>query len=106
MSQECASITGKSKRRFLFTKPAVAAHTTSYSVGKKVKVKLGSEGFNGLRIFKHSAHEGDKAVSPMHRPLLSGRIQLINISKTPSGIEYATFRLVAQCLNLPVCRPD
>ena len=82
---------------------------------------LGVPGGWGSRISGQSAHEGGKVVTPKHRPSLpqEGFLVLIsvrgwvspgatmrpeglshwNISVTPSGIEPATFRLVAQCLN-------
>jgi hypothetical protein len=67
-----------------------------------------------VRIFRRSTHEGGKVVSPTHRPPLppgvlifsearfhghsvAGRIK--SVSKTPWGIEPASFRLVVQCLN-------
>jgi hypothetical protein len=73
----------------------------------------------GSQISRQSAHEGGKVVSLTHRPPLPQEIFLVLISVTgwftpeplvwleglcqwkipltPSGIEPATFRLVAQC---------
>jgi len=75
----------------------------------------------GPQVSIQSAHEDGKVVSLKHRPLLppgntpgthfccrlsrpqchsaAGRIMSINTPMTPSGIEPATFRLVAQHLN-------
>ena len=73
----------------------------------------------GSQISRQSAHEGGKVVSPTHRPPFTPQeIFLVLISvrrwvhprtivrpeglcewKFPSGIEHASFRLVAQCLN-------
>jgi hypothetical protein len=97
----------------------------------KVKVKqshyrhwqaLRAPGGRGSQVFRQSAHEGGKVVSPNHRPPLPPRKDswvLISvrgwvdlraivrpkrlcqwkIPVTPSGIEPATFQFVAQCLN-------
>jgi hypothetical protein len=82
---------------------------------------LRAPGGRGSQISRQSAHEGGKDVSPMHRlPLpprnISGthfckrlvdpraiarseRLCQWKIPMTPSGIELATSRLVAQCDN-------
>ena len=79
----------------------------------------------GSQISRHSAHEGGKVVSPTHRPPFPQEIFLVHISVRglvnprtivlleglcqwkipvkPSGIEPATFRHVAQCLNRLRC---
>jgi hypothetical protein len=87
----------------------------------------------GSQISRQSAHEGGKVVSPTHRPPLLPRhyswYSLVRgwvnpsaimqpeglcqwkIPVIPSGIEPATFQLIAQCLNQlrhcvpPPCRP-
>jgi hypothetical protein len=87
---------------------------------------LGFRKVQDPRLSRQPAHEGDKVVSPTHRPHLPPlpqrrfpvltsirgwldpraivRLEGLSqwkISVTPSGIESATFLLVAQCLNQP-----
>jgi hypothetical protein len=118
----------KSERRTLLFRNSADQFYSSSNCKVKVKLScyrpeqvFGVPGGSGSRISKQSAHEGGKAVSPTHRPSLTPRrlLALISvkgwvdsrdtmrpeglshwkISVTPSGIESATFRLVAQCLN-------
>ena len=98
----------------------------SYSPNAQTKIKqfhhrrgqaLRVAGGWGSQIWRRSAHEGGKFVSPTHRPPLPppqevflvpifvrGWVRPVGLGQwkipmTPSGIEPATFRLVAQCLN-------
>ena len=89
-----------------------------YRSGQELKVPGGL----GSQISRHSAHDGGKVVSPRHRPPLPSRkyswysflleaestpgaivraegLCQWKILVTPSGIDPATFRVVAQCLN-------
>ena len=89
-----------------------------YRPGQAMRVAGGS----GSQISRQSAHEGGKVVSHTHRPLLPIRkyswysflleaestprdivrpeeLCQWKIPRTPSRIEPATFRLVAQCFN-------
>ena len=85
------------------------------SICKKVKQSmyrprqaLSVPGGWGSQNSRQSAHEVCKVVSPTHRPPLPPSPRAIvrpeglcqwRIPMTPSGIEPATFRLVAECLN-------
>jgi len=82
----------------------------------------------GSQISRQSTHEGDKVVSPTHRPPLSQEISLVLISvrgwidpratvrsegfyqwkipMTPSENEIATFRLQPQPLPQPTAPPQ
>ena len=78
---------------------------------KNLKLSLGLQEVEAPRISRQSAHEGGKVVSPTNRPplppirfpqyifLLEPGLSLWTIPMTPSGMERATFGLVAQCLN-------
>jgi len=100
-------------------------HIKGKGKGKAIRLQarqaLKVPGVWGSQISRQSAHEGGKVVSPTHRPPLPlGNIPgtrffrgWVNprtivrpeglcqwkIPTTTSGIEPATFRLVAQCLN-------
>jgi hypothetical protein len=89
----------------------VGLKQSHYRPGQAVRVP----GVWGSQISRQSAHEGGKVVSPTHLPPLpAGNITGTHfcwrlsqphghnqwkISLTSSGIEPATIRLVAQCLN-------
>ena len=104
----------------------VSTAVTSYKIMKslyRAGQALRVPGSRGSQISRHSSHDGGKVVSPTPRPplpppqeiflvLISAR-GYINpraivrpeglckwkIPMTPSGVEPATFCLVAQCLN-------
>jgi len=78
----------------------VKVKQSQYRPGHALRVPRGW----GSQISRQSAYEGAKVVGPTHRPPLPQEIFLVLISIRPegicqSGIEPATFRLVAQCLN-------
>jgi hypothetical protein len=94
--------------------PLISMETYIYP-SKGLDRPLGLQEAETPRISRQSAHEGGKAVSPTHRPPLSLgesprihfslRLSLIfrhcqlKIPVTPSGIDTATCRFKAQCLN-------
>ena len=96
----------------------VKVQQSHYKLGQALRVPGGW----GSQISRPSVHEGGEVVSPTHRPPLSPRknswysflleakstpgalvrpegLNQWKIPMTPSEIEPATFRLVAQCLN-------
>jgi hypothetical protein len=95
----------------------VIAKLSHYSPGQALR----DLGVSISQISRQSAHEGAKVVILIHRPPLPQEIFLVlisdrswidcsvivrqeglcqwNIPMTPSGVEPATFRLLAQCLN-------
>jgi hypothetical protein len=94
--------------------PLISMETFIYP-SKGLDRPLGLQEAEAPRISRQSAHEGGKAVSPTHRsPLSLGetrriyfslRLSLtfshsqIKIPVTPPGIETATCRFMARCLN-------
>ena len=97
----------------LYVSQYITVKQSHYRPGQALSVP----GDWGSQISRQAAHKGGKVVSPMHRPPLPpGNISLwgwVNpraivrseglcqwkIPVTPSGIEPATFWLVAHCLN-------
>ena len=96
----------------------VKVKQSHYRPGQALRVPGGW----GSQISRHSAQEGGKVVSPTHWPSLPPKkysrypflldaestpgaivrpegLYQWKIPMTPSGIEHASFRLVAQCLN-------
>jgi len=98
----------------LLSKVKINIKQSHYRTGQPLRVPGGW----GSQISRQSAHEGGKVVSPTHRPLLpppppprnipgtyffrgwvNPRVIVRPEGLTPSGIEHATFRFVAQCRN-------
>ena len=92
---------------YIFLKPSL------YRPGQALRAPVG----RGSQISKQLAHKCDKFVRRLYSPgnipgthfcqrlsqpqghSAAGRIMSKKVPMTPSGIEPATFRLVAQCLN-------
>jgi hypothetical protein len=106
---------GRGEFHFLFLRKITPYHwwkvkQSHYRPGQALRVP---EGWSS-QISRQSAHEGGKVVSRTHRPPLPHSVRgWINLRATvrpevlcrwrtpmtPSEIEPATFRLIAQCLN-------
>ena len=101
----------------MFIEVKVKVKQSLYRPGQALSVPAGWGSHNSMQ----SAHEAGKVISPTHQPPLPHEILVVfiyvrgwvdprakvrteglrqwRISMTPSRIEPATFRLVAQCLN-------